>query len=277
MASDDLSNAAVDRDDRVGIPPGVARRLSSRRRVGGEAPYRILYASLAASLGQQIGALATLAQPSPWSRSPSPSISRPRAPRSSDTSVRRDHENPDRSNDRRRRPPRRHRREHRTHAVGAADDLRGRVAHRRLPLARLRAAVQLRRLRDARDADPKRRACRSLRVCSPAQHAAAVQTGPRRQARDLHLESARAHRPELEPRRHPHALRPQAQARQARRRRPGRPRRGVHADGAEEDGPELGALEGGQPGARRAGRHEQGGARPGRRRLRLHHGCASGQ
>ena len=55
-----------------------------------EASYRVLYASLAASVGQQFGALAGPSRnPSPSSRSPSPWISRLRAPRSSDTSVRR--------------------------------------------------------------------------------------------------------------------------------------------------------------------------------------------
>ena len=51
--------------------------------------YRILYASLAASIGQQIGALSALSAPWAPSRFPSPSTSRPRAPRSSRTWARR--------------------------------------------------------------------------------------------------------------------------------------------------------------------------------------------
>ena len=58
------------------------------------ADYRILYASLGASVGQQIGALSALRRPRAPSRSPSPSTSRPRAPRSRRTWGRRDDENP---------------------------------------------------------------------------------------------------------------------------------------------------------------------------------------
>ena len=51
--------------------------------------YRMLYASLAASVGQQIGTLARSRGTDASSRFPSPSTSRPQAPRSRPTWVRR--------------------------------------------------------------------------------------------------------------------------------------------------------------------------------------------
>ena len=100
-----------------------------------------------------------------------------------------------------------------------------------------RAAVQLRRLEHARDADPQRRARRHLRLGSAAQHPAAVQGRGRREAGHLHVEPARAHRSEVEPGGDPVRLRPAAQAREAGDRRAGGSGRRLHADGAPQDGP----------------------------------------
>ena len=162
----------------------------------------------------------------------------------------------------------------RPHAGRAAHDLRRGLAHGRLPIVRRRAALQLRRLEHPRDADPERRPGRHLRVGRAAQHAATLLGRARREARHLHLEPARADRAAVEPGGDPLGLRPEAEAGQARDLRPGRARRRVHADGAAQDGAHLGALEGRQPGVRRARGDGQGRARPGRRRLRLRHGRA---
>ncbi len=162
-------------------------------------------------------------------------------------------------------------------AVGAAHHLRRRVADGRLPGARPDAAVQLRRLEHARDADPERRAGGHLRVGGAPEHAAALQAGARRQAGHVHLESARADRPEVEPGGHPLRLRPEAQAGEARDRRRGRARRRLHAHRAAQDGPHVRALEGREPGDGRARGHRQGRARAGGRGLRLRHGRARGR
>ena len=132
-------------------------------------------------------------------------------------------------------------------------------------------AVQLRRLERARDADPEGRACRHLRLRGAAQHTAALRGRPRRQAGHVHRQPARADRAEVEPGRDQVGLRPEDEGRQARDRERGRAGRQLHAHRAEEDEPHVGAHQGGQPGIGREGRDRQGGARPGRRRLRLRH------
>ena len=111
-----------------------------------------------------------------------------------------------------------------TDADGASDHLRGRLADRRVQGVRRQPALQLRRLERARDPDPKRRAGGCLCVRGASQHPAAVQAGSRGQAGHVHLQQARAHRPQVESGGHPVDLRPQAQAREARGRRRGRTR-----------------------------------------------------
>ena len=132
----------------------------------------------------------------------------------------------------------------------AADDLRGSVTNRRLPLVRLRRALQLRWFERARDADPQRRTGRRLRVGGAAQHAAPLQAEPRGEARHVHVQPPRAHRPAVEPRGDQVAVRPAAQAGQARDLRSGRAGRRIHEDGHQEDGAVVGSVEGRRPGAR---------------------------
>ena len=136
------------------------------------------------------------------------------------------------------------------------------------------AALQLRRLERARNADPERRARGHLRVRGAAQHAAPLRAGTRRQARHVHLEPARADRPEVEPGRPPFRIRPEAEAGQARRRRRGGAGRRLHANGAAQDGAHLRPLQGREPGDRRARRHRQGRTRAGGRGLRVRDGRA---
>ena len=100
------------------------------------------------------------------------------------------------------------------------------------------AALQLRGLERARDADPQRRARRRLRLRGAAQHPAALHA---QGLVDKPVTFTANRLALIVPRSNPAGiridLRPQAQAGQARGRGAGRPGRRLHAHGAEEDGP----------------------------------------
>ena len=229
--------------------------------------YRVLYASLAASVSQQLATLAARAgqnaiEPFPDRNGPR---SRERCARGLPGLGGR-RETPHRTRD-----PHHSRvggvrlRRNRTHPDRAAHDLRSRVTDGCLPRARSGSEVQLRRFQHPRDADSQRRARGHLRLGCAAQHAAPLRAGTRRQARHVHLESARLDRSEVEPGGPPFRLRPQAQAGEARHRRRGRSGRCVHPNGAAQDGAHLRPVQGREPGDRRPRCYGQGRTRAGRR------------
>ena len=76
-----LRERTDNRGDRRAVLRPLLGAYQTRHRVGLGADYRVLYASLAASVGQQLGALRAAA-PSASSRFPSPSTSKPPALRS---------------------------------------------------------------------------------------------------------------------------------------------------------------------------------------------------
>ena len=154
--------------------------------------------------------------------------------------------------------------------VHATHDLRRVVADRRPRQVRSRAAVQLRRLEHARDADPERRAGRSLRLGRTAQRAAPLQS--RGWSRSRSRSRRTASRSSCRGR-----IRPGSRSVYDLKRKPVKlvvagaavPVGAYTRTVLRKTGPLLRSRQGREPGDGRARGHEQGRARAGRRRLRL--------